>query len=313
MRTCFTVCVSTWLVCPGVGQAQKSDLPSDAAEGMRHLYDGDADRAIAFFRRLQLHQPERPLGYLLETNALWWKLYCEQCEIQWGFIDAWKRPKLPEDNVYFALADKAISLAETGLKQRETAEMHLYAGMGWALQARLYGLRDDRQGTARAGVKAREHFLRAIKLDPEMADAYTGLGLYNYYVDTLSPLLKLLRFLFGIPGGSKKEGIRQLELAMEKGQLTAVEARFYLAKNLRNYDLQYERAVEVLLPLVAQHPGNAVFQLLLGNLYAKLGRNDQAAAHYRAAQGANRSHAACALRIQQISEAAVKALRGSGL
>src|SRR5207253_6287962 len=115
---------------------------------------------------------------------------------------------------------KGIALAEQSLKQNDTTEMRLYAGIGWGLKARLLGLWDDRRGTARAGVRAREHLFRAVQLDPELADAYTGLGLYNYYVDTLSAIAKILRFFMGIPGGSKREGMRQLELAMEKGEIT---------------------------------------------------------------------------------------------
>jgi len=44
-----------------------------------------------------------------------------------------------------------------------------------------------------------------------------GLGLYNYYVDTLSTIAQSVRFFMGIPGGSKDDGIRQLQLAIDHG------------------------------------------------------------------------------------------------
>ena len=66
-----------------------------------------------------------------------------------------------------------------------------------------------------------------------MVDADLGLGLYNYYVDTLSSMAKVLRFFMGIPGGDKRVGLRQLETAAEKAELTHTEARFNMAKNLR--------------------------------------------------------------------------------
>jgi len=289
----------------------KLHLPLEATEGLRLIYSGDPDAAIELFRKLQQQQPDHPLGYLLEADARWWKLYCEACEIKYGTIDAWRRPRLPADNAYFALADKSVALAERRLKQSETPDMHLYAGMGWALRARLLGLRDDRRGTARAGVKAREHFLRATQLDPELADAYTGLGLYNYYVDTLSALARVLRFLMGIPGGDKREGIRQLELAMEKGELTAVEARFYLAKNLRNYDQKYERAAKLFAPLVEQCPQNPIFHLLLGDMRAKLRHREKAAVSFRAALGLENRDAACQARVRQVAQAALAALTAS--
>ena len=259
-------------------------LPPEAAEGMRLLYSGDPDAATAEFRKVKQELPEGPVGWLLEVNARWWKIYCAACEIKYKTIDAWHRSKRPEDADYFALANKAIALAEARLQEKDTAAMRVYAGTGYALKARLHSLRDERKATARAGVKAREHFLRALELDPDVADAQTGLGLYNYYVDTLSALAKVLRFFMGIPGGDKKEGIRQLESGMSKGDLTGVEARFYLAKNLRNYDKNYERAVTVLQPLADQFPRNPVFQLILGDTLAKLNRKEPAAARYRAAE-----------------------------
>ncbi len=289
-------------------QASKLNLPPEATQGLRLIYDGNPDAAIELFRKLQQERPDHPLGYLLEANARWWKLYCGTCEIKYGMIDAWRRPRLPEDDAYLALADKTAHLAEAQLKHADTAEMRLYAGMGWLLRGRLLGLRDDRRGTARAGVKAREHLLRALQLDPDVADAYAGLGLYNYYVDTLSALARMLRFFMGIPGGSKKEGVRQLEIAMSKGELTAVEARFYLAKNLRNYDHKYERAAGLLAPLVEQYPRNPLFLLLLGDMNAKLNRKEPAAKSFHAAQKLEIHDAACRARVEQLARAALAAL-----
>jgi tetratricopeptide (TPR) repeat protein len=289
--------------------AAPMELPPDARAGLERLYEGQTDRALAHFRRLQHHEPEHPLGYLLEANALWWQFYCESCEFRWNLIDAWERPRRDEDSVYFGLAGRAIALAEERLGEADAAEMHLYAGMGWALRARLHGLRDERRPTARAGVRAREHFLRAAELDPALADADCGLGLYNYYVDTLSPLVRMIRFFLRIPGGSKAEGLRQLERAMEEGRLTAVEARFYLAKNLRNYDQQYSRAIEVLTPLVEQHPRNPLFQLLLGDLHRKLGHWGEAAGHLRAAlELAEAADSPCAARIREVVEEVLQSI-----
>ena len=102
--------------------------------------------------------------------------------------------------------DKSHSLAEAQLKHRETAEMYLYAGMADSLQARLYRLRWENRATARAGVRARENYERALALDPSLADADMGLGLYNYYVDTLSTIARILRFFMGIREGRKRRG-----------------------------------------------------------------------------------------------------------
>jgi tetratricopeptide (TPR) repeat protein len=282
--------------------------PPVAMEGLRLLYSGDPDAAIEQFRQLQAQSPDDPLGFLLEAEGLWWKIYCDSAEFKWGMIDAWHRQKLQSDVAYLQLADKAIALAEARLKQADSAEMHLDAGLGYALKTRLYSLRDERRAEARAGVRAREQFLRALALDPNLADADTGLGLYNYYVDTLSAIAKILRFFMGIPGGGKTEGLRQLRHAAEHGVITSAEARFYLAKNLRNFDRDYEQALQVMEPLAAQYPSNAIFQLFLGDLNAKLGRRERAAAHYRAAAALPVPDAPCRERIQKLARAALASL-----
>jgi len=305
------VCAVLSAGCPGV-QAQAGapgpHPPPAAMEGLRLLYSGDPDAAIEQFRQIQAQSPDDPLGFILEAEGRWWKIYCESAEFKWGMTDAWHRQKLPGDQAYFQLADKAIALAETRLKQADSAEMHLHEGLAFALKAQLFSLRDEKRAEARAGVRAREHFLKALALDPSLADADMGLGLYNYYVDTLSTIAKVLRFFMGIPGGSKTEGVRQLRLAAEHGAITSAEARFYLVKNLRNIDRDYEQALKVMEPLAAQYPSNAIFQLVLGDLNAKLGRTDKAAAHYRAAAALPVPDAACREHIQMLSRAALAAL-----
>jgi len=286
-------------------RAARLSAPPAALAVLGKIYSGDTESALAEARLLQQEQPEDPLGYLLEGEALWWRIWCISADFKWGMSDARRRPKLAADQRYFDLAAKVSRLAEEQLKQHETPEMRFYAGMGDAMAARLYGLRSENRNTARAGVRAREHFLRALSLDPELADADFGLGLYNYYVDTLSTIARVLRFFMGIPGGSKQDGIRQLRTAIAEGVLTSDVARFYLAFNLHRYDQRYEQALAVISPLAEKYPLNPLFQLARGDLLAKLGRKEQALACYRAAQAIDVRDPECRVRIQQLARASL--------
>jgi tetratricopeptide (TPR) repeat protein len=283
LRVILAAAALIGLYYPAEARAEKLSLPPGAAATLDKIYSFDIDGAIADSQRLQAERPGHPLGYLLEAEALWWKIFCTSAEFKYNMTDARHRPKLAADQHYFDLAAKSASITLAQLKTHETAEMQFYAGMADAFVARLDGLRAENRATARAGVHAREHFLRAIQLDPELVDAEFGLGLYNYYVDTLSAIAKFLSFFMGIPGGSKQEGIHQLEHAMADGVVTSPVARFYLALNLHRYDQQYERALAVIGPLVEKYPSNPIFQLARGDLYAKLARKEQALACYRAA------------------------------
>src|SRR6266704_3271696 len=186
-------------------------LPPETPAILYKIYSFDLQGAVEAAKRMEEEQPNHPLGYLLETEAMWWRIWCTSADFKYGMSDARRRPKLEADRHYFELAAKALSLAEAQIKQGESAEMQFYAGMAEASFARLYGLRGENRNAARSGVRGREHLLRAKALDADFADADMGLGLYNYYVDTLSGIAKILRFFMGIPGGSKQEGVRLLE------------------------------------------------------------------------------------------------------
>jgi tetratricopeptide (TPR) repeat protein len=300
------------LICAGTAAAPtrcaKLVLSPATSAAIDKIYSGDPDAAIEDARRLETEQPEHPLGYVLEAEAIWWKIWCTSAEFKYGMTTARHRAKLGADQHYFDLAAKASSLAGAQIVRHDSAEMQFYAGMADALAARLYGLRGENRNAARAGVHAREHFLRAIAVDPDLADADFGLGLYNYYVDTLSGVARVLRFFMGIPGGSKQEGIRQLEHAIRAGSLTPAEARFYLAINLHSYDRQYERALAVAGPLVEKYPSNPLFQLIRGDLYSKLGRKAQAAECYRAAAALPIRDAECRAHIQDLVRVSLAAI-----
>ena len=283
-------------------------LPPETPAILDKIYSFDLQGAVEAAQHMQQERPNHPLGYLLETEALWWRVWCASADFKYGMTDVRRRPKLESDRHYFGLATKALSLAEAQNKQSETAEMQFYAAMAEAASARLYALRGENRNTARSGVRAREHFLRAKTLDADLVDADLGLGLYDYYVDTLNSLARILRFFMGIPGGSKQDGVRLLEHAMEQGVLTSNIARFYLALNLHRYDQQYEKALSVLGPLAEKYPANPLFQLARGDLYAKLGRKQRALAGYRAAGVLAVQDAECQKHVQELVRTSIAAL-----
>jgi tetratricopeptide (TPR) repeat protein len=280
----------------------------DAISALDKIYDGNSGAAIELSRRMQMENPDQPLGFLIEAEAKWWDMWCISAEYKYGIIMPRHRGALPTDREYLELAAKISALAERQIKTRETAESRFFNGMGHALTARLYGLRGETRNTAKAGIRARENFERALALDPDFADADLGLGLYNYYADTLSGVARMLRFFMGMPGGTKSEGTRLLRRAISDGVLTPTIARFYLGILLHNYDQQYETALEIMLPLPEKYPHNPLFQLAVGDLYAKLGRRELAAGRYRAAAELTLSESECAAHLHNLAQVALTAL-----
>lgn len=285
-------------------RANSLNVPPEATRALELIYAGRPDEALPLARDIEKQNPDHPLGYLVEADALWWKLYCAACQItDDGLVDAWRRPKLDTDANYFRLADRAIQVAEKQLAQRPTAEMHFYAGMGYAMRGRLLGLRGEYRATASAGKRMREQLLRATQLDSDLADAYLGLGLYNYYVDTLSFIAKFFRVFMGLPGGDKRDGMKQLEVAAEKGRLISVEAQFYLAKNLRNYDREYARSTTLFEKLVTSYPANPLFRTMLASDLIRINQLDRAEKEFEAVAEppAPSSGTSCADRLRELA------------
>src|SRR6266403_671014 len=133
-------------------RASTITLPPEAPAILDKIYSFDLDGAIGAAKRMEQERPNHPLGYLLETEALWWRIWCTSAEFKYGMSDARRRPKLEADRHYLELAARVLSLAEAQLKQNESAEMQFYAGMAEASSARLYALRgENRNASAHPG------------------------------------------------------------------------------------------------------------------------------------------------------------------
>jgi predicted Zn-dependent protease len=102
--------------------------------------------------------------------------------------------------------------------------------------------------------------------------------------------------------------LRQLEIASTKGELTQVEARFNMAKNLRNYDRDYARAEQAAAPLLTKYPANGIFLLQAGDIEQKLGHAEEAAAKFHTVEEGHWGGADCAERVQQLAKDALASL-----
>ena len=230
----------------------ESKEAEDRAEGVRGLdlmMDGDLDGATEVFHGIQRRDSQSPLGYLLEADATWWRIYYSTANlVDPDVFASTDLESTPFDAHFEDLVNLAIRKAEARQHaNQDVARSYLYAGMAYALRARLAGLRDKDLPTARAGKRMRALLLAALAADPNLFDAYLGVGIYNYFVDTLSAIVKVLRFFIGLPGGSRLEGLRQMQLAADKGELVRAEAKFYLAKDYsRPNEGQYEKSIKLL-------------------------------------------------------------------
>jgi len=260
-------------------------LRTRARIGVDLLMDGKIEESIAVFREIQKADPQSPLGDTLEANALWWKIYYATGNLtDPDVFIASNKSATVHDAAFEKLVNSALAKSEARIKaNQDVARNHLNAGIAWGLRGRLAALRDKRLAAAKAGKKMRASLLEAIQLDASLVDAYAGLGNYNYYVDTLSSIVKVLSFFIGLPGGDRAEGLKQLELCAAKGELARAEAKYYLAKNLaRPNERQFERSLQLFGELAREHPSNPLWPMMVASLHCRMGHTERCETGYRA-------------------------------
>jgi tetratricopeptide (TPR) repeat protein len=272
------------------GEPSAPDKDSDnrqyARRGVDSLMDGDLDAAISIFRQVEQNDPQSPLGYLLEAEAIWWRIYYSTADLlDPDVFDVARSEASPEDSHFSDLINVAITRSEVRIRaHQDVARNTLYEGMAYALEGRLTGLRGKDLAMTRSAKKMRTLLLSALKMDPNLTDAYLGLGIYNYFIDTLPPAIKVLKFFANVPGGNRAQGLRQIRQASEQGELTRDEAKFYLAKDYsHDSEKKYKNSLELFHELSDESPHNPLWTLLSANMQARLGQTREADVLYREA------------------------------
>jgi tetratricopeptide (TPR) repeat protein len=183
----------------------------------------------------------------LAAVSLWWQINInpESLLLDQRFNDA---------------AAHAIKAGEAWIKREPTrAEAWFYLAAAQAPLVQWRVLRGERVAAARAGNRIKTALERALALDPDLADAYFGLGLYHYYADVAPTYAKLLRWLLLLPGGNRQLGLREMTTARQRGQLLAGEADFQLQQVYFWYEQKPREAMALLESLDARYPTNPLF------------------------------------------------------
>jgi len=174
-------------------------------------------------------------------------------------------------------AAPTFEAAEAAREARpEDAPLHLFLGMAWGTRAMVEGARGRYLSAYRSLRRALERFEQVKALDPSLADADYGLGLYAVSVAQVRgwrrPVVALL-----LPDGNMAQGEAALERAAAEGVFTADLAAVALM-HVRVGAERFGAALPFAERLAARYPGNPDFAFLLAFLYGETGRHAEAAA-----------------------------------
>lgn len=248
--------------------------------GFDALFNMNYEEAKTYFERMTVVDSRHPAGYIYMANTIWL-----------GHLAALRRLQASvynRDNSFFSESEDVVD-------PKVDKEFGNAISKGIALaQARLDSNKNDiaalyylgiaRNITAGYEATVKRSFFSALKngsngaslhrkvlaQDPKFVDANLSIGIFNYVVGSLPLAVKILVFFGGVHG-SKKEGLKQLELVAREGDLARDEAAVLLIM-LYDRENRLEESLELLKEESGKYPQNFFFRLQLGATLAQLHR-----------------------------------------
>jgi hypothetical protein len=219
------------------------------------VYDGDFHGAETRLDLLARQHPGDPVLPYLQALALEWRL--EQ--------DPASRA---HDDAVLALAERALGLADVRLARDPADRRALLArGAAHGVRSRHHLFRWDKGPASREAVRMREALVAARAAGEDALDLDFGLGLYDYYADTLPRLFKVVAFVLRIPGGDRERGLDALARVARGGSLFHDdEARVQMYDIHSYFERQPDRAVHWIREMWRLHPGWPLWGLKLSQL-----------------------------------------------
>jgi tetratricopeptide (TPR) repeat protein len=157
-----------------------------------------------------------------------------------------------------AAADRSLAAAEVLIAAGDpTGEGHLVKGATLGLLGRWHIKNRHWMKSYFIGKDAKENLERALAINPALVDAYSGIGIYDYFVAKLPGIVRWLAFTGQT--ADPAVGMAKVETALAEGTYTVVGTKAALALIYIRNELNPVRALELIDELVAAHPDSPFF------------------------------------------------------
>jgi len=232
---------------------------------INEAYNCEFDNALEGTNQLIEILPEDPEGYFYRAGTFK-RMLEEGCLAS---DDSTKRE-------IRLLIDKACRLSEQKLDEYpNSAEAHFYYAASLVYRAWYEAADRNWIAVMSDGIKVRKTLEKAIEIDPNFFDAYTGIGAFNCYAARIPWFLKPLALVLGVSGDEEK-GIAQLKKAAELGKYAKTEATLFLGSVVYVDKEEYSSAATLMLKLHENFPKNLYFVQYLCRDYYELHDYNQA-------------------------------------
>jgi len=244
-------------------RAEEKTIHQLALEGIDFASTLQYKKAALAFDKIIEREPDNPQGHFLKSAVYFWM-----------FSTDMNNEELGEE--FKNLSLKAVEVAEQRLEENEDdIDALFYLGGAYGSLGRYYGLTKSYLNAYWYGKKGMNILEEVVERDPTYWDAYLGLGIYHYLADILPKFVKVLSFILGIDG-NREQGIRELNIAVEKGRYTQTEAMFFLGAIYTYRERDYDQAISIWNRLLKKYPNNPGVLVHLGGCYSRMGKCDQA-------------------------------------
>lgn len=262
--------------------------------GWEAVYNLDFDAARAKFTELQERAPQHPAGDLLMASLTWIEQLNRSRRLQInlyrsaGFYAGAKPGKDTSSDAIPAEVDKTFRqyIGQALTKAQALAKANPKDAEAYYFLGAVYGMLAGYEASAARkffsamsdGKKSVKQLKQALKLEPELYDAYMAIGLFDYVIGSLPWIYRTFAF-FGGFSGDKKEGIEQLKLVVEKGQYNRDDATLLLI-GVYQQEGRLEDALALMQGLSDRYPHNNLLKQETASILANMGRFDESAAIY---------------------------------
>ncbi len=233
----------------------QSNLDTKITKGLTHLYNFEFIKSNKVFNEIIEVDSSNPAGYHFQSIAY-----------LWFYLDS----KNDKDREKFLLyTDSCISKSQA-LITTDTADIfiHYILGSTYSSRALVFARASEYLNALWATKESYSHLNKAISIDSLFADAYFGLGLFNFAVAQTPSAWKWALDLTGITGDRTK-GMKYLTFAAEKGKFSAIDAQFYLSQLNAEFMRDFTTAHYYLDKLTKKFPSNLLFKSTAASLLIK--------------------------------------------
>jgi len=243
-------------------------------EALSALYDLDYEKTQTLAFRFIRSHPENPFGHLFAAGALWWEVSAEAGSVQ--------HPKALSER-FDELVEGTLKKAKVLMKSKDARERpdgYFAAGMVLGLRGQWKLAGGEWMSAYRDGKKAIKYLRKCVKLDPGYADAYMGLGIFDYQTAKLPAILRMgAKILFRGVGDSRR-GLERIRLAVDKGRFSNQQAMSFLLTLMVLYEKDYPQGLELSRQLRRDFPDSPYYAFAESVLLGAMG--DQAGSYQTA-------------------------------